>query len=158
MAITTRDAIRIAQIIARAPEQRLTMIMSALELADINLEGLEEIEEFRRTRSSADLVDVKDLLRKLDETLSASASATLKEEDGSRWYEYRLTAKEFSELCIKSGVNPKGARRLLVEKGYLQLDSAGKSSIAIRGADGKTVRVTVLRIPETAVLEPYQRA
>lgn len=153
MAITTRDAIRIAQIIARAPEQRLTMIMSALELADITLEGLEEIEDFRRTRNSADLVDVKDLLQKLDDALSASSTATLKEEGEKRWYEHRLTAREFSELCIRAGVNPKGSRRLLAEKGFLQLDSAGKSSITTKGADGKTIRITVLRIPERLLME-----
>ena len=54
MAIGVRDAIRIAQIIARAPEQRLTMIMSALELADITLEGLEEIEAFRKVRNGSE--------------------------------------------------------------------------------------------------------
>lgn len=146
MAIGVRDAIRIAQIIARAPEQRLTMIMSALELADITLEGLEEIEAFRKVRNGSELVDTNDFISKIRELLG-DKDAAIKEVSGKTYDEYALTAKEFTDLCIAAEVNPKSARRFLAERGYLILDSSGRNSVIRRNADGKPTRMTVIRVP-----------
>lgn len=148
MAIGVRDAIRIAQIIARAPEQRLTMIMSALELADITLEGLEEIEAFRKVRNGAGLVDTKELINKLQDILDErNQMPTVKVAADKLCNEYALTAKEFADLCVAAEVNPKSARKFLADKGFLMLDASGRNSVIRRNADGKPTRMTVIQFP-----------
>ena len=42
-----KDAIEISRILSKAPEERIPMILSVLEKAEVSIEGLEELEEWK---------------------------------------------------------------------------------------------------------------
>ena len=65
--MTIEDAIKISKILAGAPEERLPMILSVLEKADVVISGLEELEEWKIFKDMAEIIDIENFVREIFE-------------------------------------------------------------------------------------------
>lgn len=103
-----KTAIQIAKILAAAPEERLPMILGVFEKAEVNIEGLTELEEWKALTRTAALIDIhefrNDLIKERETT------------DG----EVRIRNTEFNEFCEQKRVSARLARKALYEHGMLR--------------------------------------
>ena len=144
--VTIDDAIKISKILAGAPEERLPLILSVLEKAEVEINGLEELEEWKLFKDMAEIVDIQDFVRELCSTFSGYAweFADCGESGG-----LRIPAAEFSAFCKKKKLRPTPTKRALAKKGYLR--TAGNASgdkveyTAAAQIDGKVVRCVFIR-------------
>ncbi len=103
------EAIRISKILCQAPEERLPMILSVLEKAQIYIDGLEELEEWKALKDQAYIVDMDEFVSELTKGSGTEQSEVL------------LTTKEFAEICKQFNVKPSCAKRALYKKGHIRV-------------------------------------
>ena len=134
--MTVEDAIRISKILAAAPDERIPMILSVLEKADVTIDGLEELEEWKAYKDMAAVIDLDEFRAELFEAFKGC------EYKGGR----RIPAAEFSEYCRKKKVKPTPLKRALAKKGYLKTSADGAKTNYTESAwiDGKAVRCVIL--------------
>lgn len=106
------QAIRISKILCQADEGRLPMILSVLEKAGVNINGLEELEEWKALTSQGYLIDVDEFVDGLKTAFSGD--------------EKRITipVRQFNAYCAERKLKPLLvkrllAKRLLAKHGYL---------------------------------------
>lgn len=129
--LSVDHAIKIAKIIATAPEARLPMISQVFQQASINLEGLEEFIAASSLGKDGTLIDTKAFLEEL------TAGRKLSEQG------YLFTTEEFNQFCFAKNLSPRLTRRHLYAGGYLEAskDSTGKIAYSINlFIDGRTQR------------------
>jgi len=135
--LDVKDAIEIAKILAKAPEERLPLIFSVFEKADLTLEGLEELEAWAVNRDGNAVLE-------LSEFMSALAGRFPDKVVGD---EYRIRPAEFAEFCRERGMNLRAVKQWLSRKGMLVSSKEGtKTSYTKTIRDGtKSVRVVCIR-------------
>ena len=129
-----KSAIQISKILAAAPEERIPMILSVLERADITVNGLEELEEWKALKDQAYLVDVNEFIDGLKEAFP---------EDGDFM---KIPVKQFGDFCHERKLKPSLVKRLLVKHGFL-VPSKDKEKLEYTETvwkDGKAVRCVVI--------------
>lgn len=130
-----KDAIEIARIISKTAEERLPMVLSVLEKADVTIEGLEELDEWR-LREMAAIVDYEEFKQSVIKRFSEQS-------DGGK---YTIPAADFTEFCKEMKLNPSPTRRWLAKKGILE-SSVTKDKTnytVVQHVNGKNVRCVVL--------------
>lgn len=109
------QAIKISKVICAAPEERLPMILSVLEKADVNINGLEELEEWKALKDQAYLIDIEEFR---NEIISEFA------EGGTDPF-IKIPSKEFNRFCAEKGLKASCARRALAKYGIIQTGQQG---------------------------------
>lgn len=134
--ITIDDAIRISKILSTAPEERIPMILSALEKADVTINGLDELEEWKLFHDMAAVIDLDEFRDELFIEFARYAH------EGGR----RIPATEFSDYCKERKIRPTPLKRALAKKGYLRTNTDGEKINYTESAwiDGKAVRCVML--------------
>ena len=128
--IEIKDAIEISRIIAKAPEERLPMIMSVLESADLTVEGLEELEAWAVSKNTKSLIDIEDFMKALQERFADQL-----QDDG-----YWILSADFIKFCKEQDMDARATRVWLARKGIIQSkDQGGKKEFTIvkRSGDSK---------------------
>ena len=135
--IDLKDAIEISRIISRAPEERLPMILSVFERADLTIDGLEEIEAWAVCKDRNNIVDASEFAKMITEKF-----ADTQHED-----EYRIPASEFTKFCSDNGMDARAVRSWLARKKIIETDETGKGVkyTVLRKVSGKTVRCIVIK-------------
>lgn len=132
------QAIRISKIICQAPEERLPMILSVLEKAEVSIGGLAELEEWKALKDQAFLIDVREFVSELERHFYGD-SAEIR---------MRIPVKEFSEYCKGRSLKPTLVKRLLCKHGYIEPthdgDKLGYTETVWK--DGKAIRCVVVWI------------
>ncbi len=130
-----KSAIQISKILAEASEERIPMILSVLEKADLVISGLEELEEWKTLKEQAYLVDVHEFMDALKEAFP---------EDGDLM---KIPVKQFANFCHERKLKPILVKRLLVKHGFLVpgVNSRDKQEYTETAwKDGKAVRCVVI--------------
>ena len=137
--LTIEDAIRISKLICSANEERLPMILDVFRKAGVEINGMDELEEWKALKDQAYIVDMGEFL---------TALYSLREEHVDR-VEFR--PEEFSTVCKEFNVKPSCAKRALYKKGYIKtvMDGNKLSYTVPVWKDGKVERkVVILKKPE----------
>lgn len=135
-----KNAIQISKILATAPDERLPMILSVLEKADLVISGLDELEEWKALKEQAYLVDVQEFMDAL--------KAAFPEEGDSM----KIPVKQFGDFCHERKLKPSLVKRLLVRHGFLVpgVNSRDKQEYTETAwKDGKAVRCVVISKTKT---------
>lgn len=133
--LNIKDAIQISKILATAPEERIPVILSVLEKADLSLGGLDELEEWKALKEQGYLIDIHEFMDAL--------KAAFPEEGNSM----KIRVKAFSDFCLERKLKPSLVKRLLVRHGFLVpgTNSRGKPEYTnIAWKDGEAVRCVVI--------------
>jgi antitoxin component of RelBE/YafQ-DinJ toxin-antitoxin module len=133
------DAIKIAKILAMAPEERLPLILSVLEKADVTLEGLEELEEWKAIKEQSLLIDLEELRSELLKAFPGGGDIV------------KIPAGDFNEFCKRKKLRPTLTRRALARKGFIRTNGGedGKLNYTENAwINGRAVRCVILYRPE----------
>ena len=154
------EAIRIAKIIAQAPEERLPMIVKIFEQAEVSIEGLEAVAVFEQAEVSIEGLEAVADWRALVTQGFIVDLQTFTEKVRKRFPSYidgeqiRIPAREFSAFCREERLNPYHVRSALADKDILVTAMDGDktcytipSRISVNG-EQRTVRCVVLKLPE----------
>ena len=136
MGIEVEDAIKISKILCQAPEERIPMILSVLERADITINGLEELEEWKAFKDQSALIDIEEFRAHLLEEFK-------EHEDGDV---LKVPIAAFNEFCKKQQLKPTITRRLLAKKNIIRESREGDKVNYTEAVwkDGKTIRCVVI--------------
>lgn len=105
------QAIRIAKIVASAPEERLPMIIDIFEQAGLDISGMEDIENLKElAKSREQITGLCELLQKVTGLTSPING------------EYRIPAEAFDGVCQEFGQNIRIVRRTLAEMGIIRIN------------------------------------
>lgn len=135
-ALDIKDAIQISKILATAPEERIPMILSILEKADLIISGLDELEEWKALKEQAYLLDIHEFMDALQKAFP---------EDGESM---KIPVKNFGDFCRERKLRQSLVKRLLVDHGFMV---PGKNSrekpeyTETVWKDGKSVRCVIIR-------------
>ena len=121
MAIELADAIKIAGIIAKAPEERLPLIMAVLEKADFTVDGLEEIEEWRSYKGQGTQTAIIDVEKLREDLIAAFPPNENTPADAAT----SVLPKDYNDYCKKHKIRPRIASRALADKGYIKVIEEG---------------------------------
>ena len=88
-----KTAIQIAKILAAAPDERIPMILDVFSKAQVDINGLDELAEWRALDKQAALIDTDTFVTELTKGKEL--------EDG----EYRIRVPEFNHFCSTKGVS-----------------------------------------------------
>lgn len=130
-----KDAIQISKILATAPEERIPVILSVLEKADLIIGGLDELEEWKALKEQGYLIDIYEFMDAL--------KTAFPEEENSM----KIPVKAFSDFCLERKLKPSLVKRLLVRHGFLisGINSRKKPEYTeVVWKDGKAIRCVVI--------------
>lgn len=136
-ALEIKDAIEISRILSKCPEERIPMILSALEKADVTIDGLDQLEEWKAYKDMTCIIDLDDFLKALKEKFSGRFK------DGF----YKIPTAEFGEFCKELKLKPTPVRRYLAKKDLIETGTdKGKTNYTMTAnIDGKVRRCVVIR-------------
>ncbi len=132
--LTIDEAIRISKIIATAPAARMPMIAQVFSMAQVDLDGLEELLENENPHSRTALIDT-------DEFIAALIKDRQRTERG-----YLFTPEEFNLFCLARDLQPLLVKKHLYQKGILEgVTECGKLrySVCMRMGDGTQRRMVI---------------
>lgn len=109
--IDVDQAIRIARIVANAPEERLPMILDVFEHAGLSIAGMDDIENLKELAKSSEQITG------LYEFLTAVTRMT-RPVNG----EYRVLADVFDSMCQQCNQKNRILRRTLAEMGLIRIN------------------------------------
>lgn len=101
-------AIQIAKILVAAPDERIPMILDVFNKASVDINGLDELAEWRALHKQTALIDTDIFIREL--------TKGREQIDG----EYRIKVPEFNQFCNAKGVSARYARKHLYDNGLLR--------------------------------------
>ncbi len=129
--LDVKTAIQIAKILAAAPEERLPMIIGVFEKAEVNIEGLEELEEWKAMNKATAIIDIYEFRNSLIQERALI--------DG----EYRIKNQDFNEFCKERKISPRLARKSLYDHGMIRtcMDK-GKICYTVPMTDPETKQIT----------------
>ena len=142
MTLELAQAVKIAKILSQAPEERIPLILSVLEKANLPLEGLEELTECSALKNQARLIDIRDFLAELRAAFPA---------DGGRLC---IPVKEFGDFCLDRKLKPLLVKVDLARHGYLEPTYEGpkRGYSVTKWRDGKAVRCVELILEPTRTI------
>ena len=103
-----KTAIQIAKILAAAPDERIPMILDVFSKASVDINGLDELAEWRALDKQAALINTDTFVKELTKGRELT--------DG----EYRIKVPEFNQFCNSKGVSARCARKHLYDNGLLR--------------------------------------
>lgn len=103
-----KTAIQIAKIPAAAPDERIPMILDVFSKASVDINGLDELAEWRALDKQAALINTDTFVKELTKGRELT--------DG----EYRIKVPEFNQFCNSKGVSARYARKHLYDNGLLR--------------------------------------
>jgi hypothetical protein len=103
-----KTAIQIAKILAAAPDERIPMILDVFSKAEVDINGLDELAEWRALNKQTALIDTDEFIKGVTEGRE--------QVDG----EYRITVAEFNRFCANHNVSARYARKHLYEHGRIR--------------------------------------
>lgn len=103
-----KTAIQIAKILAAAPDERIPMILDVFSKASVDINGLDELAEWRALNKQTALIDTDTFVKELTKGRQQT--------DG----EYRIKVQEFNQFCNAKGVSARYARKHLYDNGLLR--------------------------------------
>lgn len=109
------QAIKISKVICQAPEERLPMILSALEKADVHINGLEELEEWKALKDQAYLIDINEFKEDIFSEFGGDDAGSF----------INIPTKDFNKFCQDRKLKPSCARRALAKYGLIQVGQLG---------------------------------
>lgn len=132
--LTVDEAIRISKLICSVSEERIPMVLSVLSKAGVNIDGLDELEEWKALKDQAYIVDMDEFVMELTKS---------GKENGLGTY---LRPTEFEAVCKQFNVKPSCAKRALHRKGRIKTTYDGpKLSYTVPvWIGGKTERCVVI--------------
>lgn len=135
--IELKDAIEIARILSKVPEERMKLVLSVFDNAGLTIDGLEELEVRIVCRDRNTIVDFKDFMGKVGERFADSFDGTC----------YTIPTSMFTEFCGDLELDPRAARAWLARKGCLKTctEKDKVNYTVTRSIDGKAVRCVVLK-------------
>lgn len=98
-----KTAIQIAKILSAAPEERLPMILGVFEKAEITIEGLTELEEWKALNRPVAMIDIQQFRADLIKDREATGE------------EIRIKVQDFNDFCKQRKVSNRLARKTLYE-------------------------------------------
>lgn len=127
--IELKDAIEISRIIAKAPEERLAMIISIFEEADLSISGLEDLEAWAVSRDGSLIIDADEFIRAVNDEFHLKSSCN-------------IPASDFTKFCSEMGFDARAIKKWLAKRGAIQVeDSNGKTGYTrVVKTEGKNVR------------------
>lgn len=130
-ALDIKTAIQIAKILAAAPEERLPMILGVFEKAEVDIEGLTELEEWKAMNKATAIIDIYEFRNSLIQSHI--------ETDG----EFRIKNQDFNEFCKERKISPRLARKSLYDHGMIRtcMDK-GKICYTVPMTDPDTKQIT----------------
>ena len=138
-----KTAIQIAKILAAAPDERIPMILDVFSKAQVDINGLDELAEWRALDKQAALIDTDAFVTELTKGKEL--------EDG----EYRIRVPEFNHFCSTKGVSARYARKHLYESGMLRSSTDnGKINYTcpVQATDTKKTERCVCITPKNCIL------
>ena len=132
--LSVDEAIRISKIIATAPAARMPMIAQVFSMAQVDLDGLEELLENENPHSRSALIDTEQFLSELTQGHERTERG------------YLFTSEEFNLFCLARDLQPLLVKKHLYRKGVLEgVTECGKLrySIAMRMGDGTQRRMII---------------
>ena len=132
-----KDAIEMSRILSKAPEERIPMILSVLEKAEVSIEGLEELEEWKAYKDMNAVMDLGEFMEELEKKFAERL-------DGGK---YKIPTADFSEFCREKKLKPTPVKRLLAKKGIIEtVTDNGKTGNTIpTRLDGKLTRCVIVK-------------
>ena len=106
--LTIEDAIKISKIICSVSEERIPIILDVMAKAGVNIDGLDQLEEWKALKEQAYIIDMDEFI------------AALTKNSGPEEKEVLLRPKEFEEICKQFNVKPSCAKRALDRKGLIR--------------------------------------
>ncbi len=145
-----KTAIQIAKILATAPEERLPMIMDVFSKAQVDIAGLEDLEEWRALRHTKTIIiDPEEFIEGLIRGAAMTAG------------EYRIKADDFNDYCKRRGVSPRSAKKTLAQLQLIRTGTdAGKTNYTMTIWDEETkapCRCVCIRDPRDPRCERFYR-
>lgn len=132
--LTVEEAIRISKLICSVSEERIPMVLDVLSKAGVNINGLDELEEWKALKDQAYIVDIDEFVSELVKSGESNGTGTY------------LRPNEFSEVCKRFNVKPSCAKRALHRKGRIKtaMDGPKLSYTVPVWIGGKTERCIVI--------------
>ena len=134
-----KTAIQIAKILAAAPDERIPMILDVFSKASVDINGLDELAEWRALDKQAALINTDTFVKELTKGMELT--------DG----EYRIKVPEFNQFCNSKGVSARYARKHLYDNGLLRSSTDnGKINYTcpVQATDTKKTERCVCIIPK----------
>lgn len=133
-ALDIKTAIQIAKILAAAPEERLPMILGVFEKAEVDIAGLEELEEWKATKKAVAIMDIHKFRQELIEGATDKIAT-----DG----EIRIKNAAFNDFCKSKGISNRLARKALYDNGMIRTcTDKGKITYTVPMTDPETKQIT----------------
>lgn len=132
--LSVDEAIRISKIIATAPAARMPMIAQVFSMAQVDLDGLEELLENENPHSRSALIDTEQFLSELTQGRERTERS------------YLFTSEEFNLFCLARDLQPLLVKKHLYRKGVLEgVTECGKLrySVSMRVGDGVQRRMVI---------------
>jgi len=132
--LSVDEAIRISKIIATAPAARMPMIAQVFSMAQVDLDGLEELLENENPHSRSALIDTEQFLSELTQGRERTERG------------YLFTSEEFNLFCLARDLQPLLVKKHLYRKGVLEgVTECGKLrySVSMRVGDGVQRRMVI---------------
>ena len=126
-----KTAIQIAKILAAAPDERIPMILDVFSKAQVDINGLDELAEWRALDKQAALIDTDTFVTELTKG--------------------KELVPEFNHFCSTKGVSARYARKHLYESGMLRSSTDnGKINYTcpVQATDTKKTERCVCIIPK----------
>lgn len=133
--LSIEQAIEISKVLCKAPEERLTMLLSVYEAAGIQISGLEELEEWKAVKDQSYLIDIQEFLSELETQFPADEKGNIS-----------LLPEQFRDVCSKARLKDICCKRILHRHGYLKTHREGNklNYTASVWKDGKAQRMVVV--------------
>ncbi len=131
-----KDAIKISQIISQAPEERIPMILSVLEKAEVSINGLDELEEWKAFKDQSVLIDLQQFIKELLKAYPAAEEGLSK-----------IPIAEFNEFCKARKLRATPVKKLLSKTGWLRTNEENTGKINYTETayvDGKIIRCVAI--------------
>ena len=136
--IELKEAIEVARILAKAPQERLRMLLSVFEEAGLTLEGIEEMEAIAVAKDKNNVVDISELMEDLAERFSEM------KRDGK----YVIPIGDFAAYCEEKGFDARAVRPCLARRGILKTfdgeKGKGTQHTTTASVGGKKMRCVIL--------------
>ena len=132
--LSVDEAIRISKIIATAPAARMPMIAQVFSMAQVDLDGLEELLENENPHSRSALIDTEQFLSELTQGHERTERG------------YLFTSEEFNLFCLARDLQPLLVKKHLYRKGVLEgVTECGelRYSVSMRVGDGVQRRMVI---------------
>ena len=135
--IDIKDAIEVARILSKAPQERLRMLLSVFEAADLTVEGLEELEALAVSKDKNNIVDIREFMDDIEKHFA----------ERKHGGEYHVPVAAFIEYCEKNGIDPRAVKPCLARRGVLKTfkSERGVQYTSAQRIDGRVTRCVVLK-------------